>query len=295
MPKRKRHHVVSRGYLRFFADGELLQLIDKESHTYKTAGTRTVFVRLHFNSWRNQGSWDASLEDEWGDKVERHVLPRVRALIEGARGLEEREAAKVLAALHFARSYAYEDAHRRIAEMVMARVGPDMAADPAAVAAYVEKTGRTPGPGDIEATVTAAMEQIQDDRTFFVQGMVRAYKGALKLFEPLSVQLLVARGPVGFVTSDTPFVYTDKMARRFGLRDRLALGDAELNFMALGSRLGMQLVSAKAPPDDRLNANQVKELNNTMWRASERYLVCHPAMVPFRLLNRPLRRIEPRR
>jgi hypothetical protein len=95
---RRRHHVVSRGYQRFFADGERVLLIDKNTRTYKEVGTRDTFVEAHFNSWRTQAGWDDSLEDQW-QRIEGLVLPDVRVLLAGAGGEQQRESAKILAAV----------------------------------------------------------------------------------------------------------------------------------------------------------------------------------------------------
>jgi hypothetical protein len=46
---------------------------------------------------------------------------------------------------------------------------------PKAVAAYVEKTGKALDTGDNEASVASSVEQVQADRTFFVQSIVCAY------------------------------------------------------------------------------------------------------------------------
>jgi hypothetical protein len=47
---RKRHHVVSEGYLRSFADGKRILLCDKSTRQAKLVGTRDTFVIKHFNT-----------------------------------------------------------------------------------------------------------------------------------------------------------------------------------------------------------------------------------------------------
>ncbi len=86
---RKRHHIVSRGYQRFFADGDRIRVTDKAVLAGRTRrlpepiGTRDAFVRKHFC-----GHLDATgqhvdvLEDEW-TRLESMALPHVRRFIDG--------------------------------------------------------------------------------------------------------------------------------------------------------------------------------------------------------------------
>src|SRR5690349_3262968 len=102
MARRRRHHLVSRGYLRNFADGERVLLCSKATRTGKLVGTRDTFVESHFGSVLTDTGWNDEIEDEW-TRLEDEALPSVRRLISGERGEHQLAAAKVLAAIHFVR------------------------------------------------------------------------------------------------------------------------------------------------------------------------------------------------
>ena len=80
----RRHHVVSRGYLRHFADGEQLRLITKADRSDRLAGTRDTFVVKGFNTVRSETAEVEDLEAEWA-RLESSILPVIRRAIEGRR------------------------------------------------------------------------------------------------------------------------------------------------------------------------------------------------------------------
>jgi hypothetical protein len=103
MGRRKKHHIVFRGFQRHFAVGEQLLVVDKESLTWFPAGTADLFVAKDFNTWFGPQGADDSLETTWG-RIETAALARVRRLGTRSEQPGDREAAKDIAALHLARS-----------------------------------------------------------------------------------------------------------------------------------------------------------------------------------------------
>ncbi len=282
---RERHHVVSRGYLRLFADGERVCLVDKTTRTFRRfTSTRGVFVESQFNSTRTSAGWDDSLEDGW-QNIEAIVLPRVRRLMQRAAEEEDREAALVLAAVHFARSYALREAQGRIALEVVRERAPLLERDPNLLAIFENEKGRPPVSGEIGRAVQNSMALMTNQRTIHIDGMVRAYEFALKRFLPSQAQLLYTSGAVGLVTGDTPLVFSDSSLMRLGTRGGVALGDAEVVYMPLARNVGMMLWSKEPPPDVDLTPADAQRLNWLVWRSARRFLVCHPSADPSRLLG----------
>jgi hypothetical protein len=287
-----RHHVVSRGYQRFFAQGERVLLIDKRSRTYKEVGTRATFVESNFNSWRTEAGWDDSLEKEW-QRIEGHILPRLRVLLSGPGGHAQREAAKVLAALHFARSYSLREMQLFVGEQVVEDASIRFIADPVFVSLYNEQFGHTPGPGEIENYIADRWHDLTSNLQFIQERTVHAYHFAKDFFGPLRVQFLYAHPRIGFVLGDTPLIVADPNLFRVGIRDRIALGDAERIWMPLTRRCSMSFWTTDRgeSKDAFLTPADVQKLNWLSWRAASRFLICHPNEDPRRaLLNTPLSR-----
>jgi hypothetical protein len=278
---RRRHHVVSRGYQRFFAEGERVLLIDKMAGTFTEAGTRHTFVATHFNSWKSETGWDDHLEDEW-QRIENLVLPVVRELLSAPGGHAQREAAKILAAVHFARSYSLREMHELVGATVVDREGKRLAADPVFVGTYAKELGHSPVMGEIEAYVADRWDDLTKNGLFRQERMVHAYHFAKDWFEPLQVQFLYSHPRITYVTGDTPLVLADSNLLKVGIRDRLALGDAERLWMPLTTGCSMSLWGSDmaVPPDQKLAPADVQKLNWLSWRAAGRFVICHPHQDP---------------
>jgi hypothetical protein len=283
---RHRHHVVSRGFQRFFAQGERLLLIDKRTRTYKEVGTRGTFVESHFNSWKAETGWDDTLEDEW-QRIEGLVLPLLRLLVGDTGTQPQREAAKALAALHFARSYSLREMQAFVGKKVVEDAGSRFAADPVFVKQYAEQVGHAPGPGDIETYVADRWSDLTSNGLFIQERTVHAYHFAKDHFAPLHVQFLHSHPRIDFVLGDTPLIVGDRNLFKVSIRERIALGDAERIWMPVTRTCSMSLWGPEhnTPEDVRLTAAEVQKLNWLTWRAAERFVVCHPDQDPSRALS----------
>jgi hypothetical protein len=274
----KRHHTVSRGYQRFFGKGERgerLHYIDKQAGTFAEVGTSNIFVAPHFNSWLSPSGWDTHLEHEW-QRVEDQVLPLVRRINMGIAGTVEREAAVILAAMHFARSEAYLVMHRKLGEQTVLKTSTKWADDAHLVELFIRDIGHPPAPGEIEAYFSKHWEAMTQDRSLFLQSMVRAYDFAREHLSKQQLQLMWAKPPFGFVTSDTPLLYSDETYLKLGIRGGLALGDSTRLFMPLGTHVAFTLWGEDAPPDVVISRREVQTCNLLMWRNAGRFLACHP-------------------
>ena len=195
-----RHHLVSRGYQRFFADGEQVRLIDMRSHTYLPAGTRDVFVEANFNSWRDDDGWNDELEQTWRNKVEGTAIGLVGQLIEGKAGDIQRDAAKALAALHLARSYSFDIVHNRILTQVGANEMRLVEEDPFYADLFTAEAGRAPEPDELAERVRLTVEAMKSGKQFLLERMVYLFNFTLEFFLTLNVALLYAPPGMSFLT-----------------------------------------------------------------------------------------------
>ena len=280
---RVKHHVVSAGYLRAFtADAKRAMFLDKQTLTAKLVGVRDMFTIEHLNSSRVDGEWDDELEREW-DRVEGVIVPPVRRLIAGERFDADRDAVKILAAMHLIRSYAYVEVHARIAREVGAESPERLENDDEALALFESEYGRPPEEDEIAGIVRVRFEELVAGNLLRVEQMAANYNKIRERFEPLHVQLLStsSRG-VQFVTGSAPAVHFDSLGLRVGFPD-LALGDADHFYMPLAPNLAAMLTT-KVEGDFVIDPMTTKRMNQIVWRASPRFLVCHPGVDPNRCL-----------
>lgn len=278
---RHRHHIVSRGFQRFFADGEVVLLCDKLQPPgrprVRPAGTRDVFVREHFSSYVVDGQRLDHLESEWR-RLESDALPAIRSWLAGHEQPTSRAEATVLAALHFARSYGFEAMYKRVAGDFRFPAAVEFAKKPELIAAWRRDHGRDPAPGEAEEFILDHF-----DRYFMMGGayaaerMVNAYNKALEKLSSLHVQALTpATRGVDFILGDSPCVYFDRRVFRVGARSHLALGGAGHFYLPLGRRLAV-MFTTDPEEDQRVPSMAVQQLNVLTWRAAFSQVLCHPA------------------
>jgi hypothetical protein len=80
----------------------------------------------------------------------------------------------------------------------------------------------------------------------------------------------------GFVLSDVPIVHVDSRTRRYGFRDELAIGDADLIVGPLSRRTAVCLT---AEPMEHLAVTTKKAtqlINAVFWRSARELVACHP-------------------
>src|SRR5207248_466138 len=94
------------------------------------------------------------LEDQWG-RVENFALPHLRRLISGDRDAEGRHATKIVAALHYARSYAFEMMFRKIVEEHRSETLARIAVEEDTTETFVAQFGRPAASGELEALALA--------------------------------------------------------------------------------------------------------------------------------------------
>jgi Protein of unknown function (DUF4238) len=280
---RERHHVVSGGYLRAFTlDGRRALFLDKGKRTAKLVGVRDMFTVFRLNSVRVGDAWVDDLERQW-DRIENLTLPLVRPAAIGDGGSGVRQAVKVLGALHLIRSYGYLEAHERVAGQVADETPDRLQNDEELRRMFEEQFQRPPAPDEIAALVRQHWEGVVAANHLRVERMAANYNKVLDRFEPMHVQLLFPNSTaVRFVTGETPVVHFDRQWIRLGLRSGLALDDADHFFMPLAPNVGAMFTTSEED-DLAINPILTKQLNQLVWRASSRFLVCSPADDPNRV------------
>lgn len=283
------HHIVSRGYLRNFADKRgLIQLVWRNTLQAVTTptGVGAVFKRTNFNTYRSsEGNAFDDLEDEWA-RVEGLALPLLRRAAEGDKDDETCAAVKVVAAMHLTRSEATHQLwkrtaqeHRHIDEEGRARIEE----------AFQDEEGRPPEPGEIDAAFGAYFDANMMRNEAFVQQMVSTHNRLLEEL-PNNVQLVRrnTRSAIGFITADIPVVIIDGPLT--GFLAGVGIRTAENCLFPL-SRDTAAFLTTRAEPDAVVAPYVVQQLNHRIWHGSLRQFVCHPDEDWHRALAR---RIPPR-
>lgn len=266
--------MISRGYQRLFADGERIAICSRTTFETKIVGTRDAFVRKHFSSQEVSGDMMDALEDEWSRR-ESLVLPDARALVDGEEAPEFRDSAKVLAAIHWGRSYSFDRALRTIIEESRHSESARIATEPDVRYAFTRQFGWEPRPGEIEALIDERFDEVFGSKgAFRIERMANAYNRAMEKLIPLNVQVLRPATPrIPFIFGDTPVLHFSKL--KVGWRSRLALGDADHIYFPLAPGLAVMFTS-KPEDDQRLPPWVIQRMNNLVWRGSWQFIAGAP-------------------
>lgn len=267
--------MISRGYQRLFAEGERIALCSRTTFETKIIGTRDAFVRKHFSSHEISGDIIDPLEDEWSWR-ESLVLPAVRALVDGEEAPELRDSAKILAAIHWGRSYSFDRALRTIIEESRLPESERIAKEPDLRNAFTRQFGWDPRPGEIEALIGERFDELfGTSGAFRIERIANAYNRAMEKLVPLNVQILrPATARIPFIFGDTPVVHFTKL--RVGWRSRLALDDADHIYFSLAPALAVMFTS-ESEDDQRLPPWVVQRMNNLVWRGSWQFIAGAPS------------------
>lgn len=247
-------------------------LIDKRTMSAKPVGLRDAFARKHFSSMLGpNGEWSDALEDTWRT-LENANLPHLKRLQNGARDADGRSAVKVIAAIHYVRSDAFELTQGRLSQQVVDHCIEGLPENRRLFDALARDLGRNPTLAELTEQAGETAERWRSEgRRLFVQEMRHSYKRVRKILKPLHVQLAWQRDPApDFVFGDQVFVHSHHDGRVSMLED-LALGDATQAFIPLGPRL-VALFSSERLQDTVIPLSTVVDLNQKVWRAAVRFV-----------------------
>lgn len=280
----RRHHVVSKGYQRSFADGERILLVDKVTEEGRPVGVNDSFVRRGFNMRRDAEGDNEELEAEWA-RLESGAIPIVRAVAEGG-DVDDRADVelKVLIAVHFARSFEsrkiYEDLFQEHRRRILANIDVETLRK-----VFNRQHSRDPSDEELQLGIDAFLDDWYSSNAFFIDRMVHFHNWLLEFLRPKYLQVVRAvPGPVEFITGDVPVVRSSSS----GLRVNVAILDADTIYFPIG-RWCAVAVSMKPLAPAMLNRVGVSTCNSLIWRSSHRHIACHPSADWRRCLGRSTR------
>ena len=276
--KLRRPHVVPRGYLRNFAAGDIVRVVEKSSRTQRLQGTKDTFVQRNFlRVILADGQASDWAEDATGI-VENLVLPGIRTVTPGVDLDDGQDAAvKGAMALLWARSYAGEVVRRRIYPQVVEEERRRFATDAKIRRKFITEYRRQPEPGELDRMVDDAHKVMRSNRRVDIDAMLRHHNDAVEYFWPHSVEVYQPAAGHQFITSDNPVtIAPDGRLLHLGIQNGLALHDAGFIFLPISPAVGVCLVQ-NDPAHRRLTPQLTARLNNATWRNAIRYIAAHPS------------------
>ena len=280
---RRKQHLVSKGYQRNFADGEVVSVLD--AHT-----GRVVWARRSIQTnWRAEnflsvvgpeGQVDDSLEREFGQS-EGVFLKIVREIrLNKPLTPAQKSALDALAATHALRSRAFALAHHDVVASTVAQLTPDLIEDQLAIGLLAQELGRPPYPGELEDRVAAQADHFAARPDLFASGLRRSLTDLKKFFAKTTVQLVGSTEDLpGFILPDHPVVHGKRDEGRFGFHNGGAIGDADTIVLPISRRL-VAFYSSKHSWDVQIRTKRgVRWVNALLLLGAQSEVACHPADV----------------
>lgn len=290
-------HWVSRGYQANFAsDDKRVAVIDARTGRIVDPARpiKSNFREQGFTTYLDAGVPNDLLERAFAS-VERSVLNQVREVGPSRAGPVHKAAVANLFAIHLVRSPSFKDFHRAIGDQFRSVDVPAYATSPELHAKFEEYEGRRPVEGELLELAARTYESFDGDPTTLATSMLRQHDKQAEMLNRFHMQVLTLEPNLpGFVIGDTPVVHASLVQGRYGFRDRLALGDADLIIGPLTRRTAACFTASRLASAAIKTRRMIDTINAILIRAASAEVACHPDdLVKVRQTQTRLDRLPP--
>lgn len=272
-------HWVSRGLQSNFASEQKRVAIINVREARIVDNGRPIksnFREVGFTTFLEAGVPNDLLERAFAS-VERTVLNQIRQVDISNRSPAEKAAVANLFAIHLVRSPSFKRFHIEVMANFGASDVPRIARDRRLSSRFEREFDRPPTEGELVELVHRQYESMMSDPMTLVQSMVRQHDQMAEKLNRFHMQVVeFARDVPGLVLGDTPVVHADTRNDRYGFRDRLALGDANLIIGPLTRRVAACLTARPFCPVRVTTRRLADDINSIFLRAADREVACHP-------------------
>lgn len=272
-------HWVSRGYQQNFSSvDKRVAVIDAKTGAviHPAKPIKTNFRERGFTTFMEDDVAQTGLEAGFA-AMERTVLNQIRQVSRTRRGDYEKAAVANLFAIHLVRSPSFKNFHAQIAESSRTELIDQLAADASAVAKFTQLQGRPPRPGELSMLAHRQYEQLIGDPWHLVESTTHQHDQIAGRLNEFHMQVIeIAPHLPGFVVGDTPVTHADPITRRYGFRDRLAIGDSTLIVGPLARRTAVAFTATPLRPVTLTTRRMVDTMNAVFIRNARSEIASHP-------------------
>ena len=273
-------HIVSKGWQKSFAndthqvavvDTATCQVVQRDRPIKNNFAERGFMTQIGPNGEALRNA------DRVFQKIERRVLNKVREIaVDHYVTDEHRDAVVQLFTIHLVRSQAFRDSQFSLLDRVEPEFVRDYPRSPEVLEKYQRHFGRLPFPGEVEAIV---MQWFATQRAGGV--VFDSIKHSIDTIDRVlrKWHLQVVQSPTslpGFILGDVPVIHASLQARKFGFRDGLAVGDADVIMAPIGRRVMVCFAPHEKRPTTLTTKQSVRTLNALTIRVARQEVACHP-------------------
>ena len=282
MASPEKQHLVSKGYQANFASRPSKRVTILEPSTGRVIENE----RPISTNWRipeytstlagNGDSPDNKLERFFGS-IEVKVLNEIRRIDPTHRGESQRQAVIQLFAMHLVRNETYRHAHDRIMLEVVDADLTSLTKDSKSIQRIEEYLGHAVKVEEVAALIRAFPGRAQESNDLHVDNMRNSFERIAEILSVFHLQIITSDGlDHGFALGDVPVVHYQTTSNRYGIRDGLAIGDADLIIGPLTRTTAVALSRVERKPLVLSTKKTLQCINAVFARSALRELACHP-------------------
>lgn len=275
-----RHHLVSQGYQKNFADSKKRLTVLGARNGRVVEALRPAkrnWVEKDWNSFIDlSGMANPHLELEFA-KVEASAMRSVREVT--VRGPTPRQKAAIVSlfAMHLARSRSFVAFRDAIYNDALPGIISELTRDQHLIERFETELGRHPKVGELHEFIVQHAEQTLLTKAAGLRSVAENHNKFVDKLNGFDLQIVeVAERLPGFVLADVPIVHANLGSRRFGFRDGLAIGDADLVAAPLTRRCAAFFVAKPQPHTTLTSKKSLQRVNALFIRAAIEEVACHP-------------------
>lgn len=272
-------HWVSRGYQQNFASEDKRvavldvgtgQIVDDDRPI------KSNFSERGFTTFLQQGVPMDLLERAFAS-IESRVLDEIRNVHSGRRGPEQKLDVARLFAVHLVRSPSFRTFHAHLGAEFRDDGVPEIATEGQLRDRFRAAAGRPPQEQELLDLAFEQYDRLISDPMHLVRSMLRQLDEITEVLHRFHLQIVeLDEGLPGFVIADTPVLHVATQDHRYGFRDHLAVGDADLIAGPL-TRTTAACFTAELLPDVRFATRKRVDAWNALFiRGAQAEVACHP-------------------
>ena len=217
--------------------------------------------------------------DEAFKRIERRVLNQIRDIRVGRTITNaHRDAVADLFTIHLIRSDAFRESQMSILDQLEPDASDDYPNRAEVHERFLHTLGRPPYPGEVRRMVQAWFDRQRAGQVYF-DSLTHTISTIRGLLRGCNLQIAETDDSMpGFIIGDVPVVHADLATRRFGFRDGLAVGDANLIMAPLSRRVAVFLTASPTTTTATIKTRKLqRQLNALSVRVARYEVACHPA------------------
>jgi hypothetical protein len=233
-----------------------------------------------FTTYMDQGGLNGRLEKAFS-AAEGKAIGLIRRILQ-SQGPDTKRAVADFFAIHMVRNPSFKAMHKRITDNYRETVVEKFTTSDELRVRFVLQYGRIAGEDEIHQLVRRTYDDYVGQQETTVDSTFRHWKNISAKLDEFHMQVIqIGEDLPGFAFGDVPFVHASTKLRKYGFRDHLAIGDANLIVGPLSKDVAVCFTAHEYPPTSIGSIVDLDTLNAIFIRAANKEVACNPSHIDY--------------